>query len=376
MRNITWKFPISQDFKVTICSIKDYLGKGAGSERCRHRFGLRKVLEFSMRGKKPICLLLLQVLLFFVPCYAAEFMEGPAFTDPSIVQPMPDGWKEQPIRYEPEIGHADVVVTLDQHLYPLFADLIRKYAAGQGIKVRVDEGTCGITAGKLARKAADVGGYCCPPGEADRLPGLRFHTVGIMPVAVVVHADNPLEDIDIVEARELFNGKFYRWSEIKDLDGRRGRNIRIEAIGRLHCKLRPGHWRLLLDNEDLFSPYLTEVGTIPDMISLVARMPGAIGYEVPMMIERYAKQGKVKILRLNGEAPESRSLAAGRYPLYRTLNLTTWEGGAVENEKAEKLVRQLLKEAERLEGEHGFVPASSLKKEGWKFKGDELIGEP
>ena len=319
---------------------------------------------------------LLPVLLLVSPAYAAEVLKGPAFTDPSIVQPMPEGWSEQPIRYDPEAGRADIVVTLDQHLYPLFADFIRKYASRQKIKVIIDEGTCGITAGKLSRKAADIGGYCCPPGGADRLPGLRFHTVGIMPVAVLVHPDNPVEDIDIRQARELFRGKFYRWSEIKDLGGRRGRNIRIEAIGRLHCKLRPGHWRLLLDNEDLFSPNLTEVGTIPDMISLVARMPGAIGYEVLLMVDRYAKQGRVKILRLNGVAPEAPALAAGRYPLYRTLNLTTWEGKAVENGKAEDLVRQLLKEAEGLEGKHGFVPAAALKKAGWKFNGDELVGEP
>jgi ABC-type phosphate transport system substrate-binding protein len=332
--------------------------------------------KLSTKGRKPIFLFLLQVLLLFTTAHAVELIKGPAFTDPSFVQPMPEGWIEKPVRYDPEIGRADVVVTLDQHLYPLFADYIRKYAAKKGITVRVDEGTCGITAGKLARKAVDIGGFCCPPGEADRLPGLRFNTVGLMPVAVLVHPDNPVEDMDVRQAREIFSGKFYRWSEIKDLGGRRGQNIRIEAVGRLHCKLRPGHWRLLLGNEDLFSPNLTEVGTIPDMISLVARMPGAIGYEVPLMVERYAKQGKAKILRLNGVAPEAPALAAGRYPLYRTLNLTTWEGKAVENEKAQELVRQLLKEAERLEGMYGFVPASSLKREGWKFKGDELVGEP
>jgi phosphate transport system substrate-binding protein len=329
-----------------------------------------------MKGRKLISLFLLQVFLIFGPAYAAELMKGPAFTDPSIVQPMPEGWKEQPVRYDPQVGRADIVVTLDQHLYPLFADYIRKYAAGQGIKVKVDEGTCGISAGMLARKAADIGGFCCPPGEADRLPGLRFHTVGIMPVAVLVHPDNPVGDIDIRQAREIFSGKYYRWSEIRDLGGRRGKNVRIEAIGRLHCKLRPGHWRLLLDNEDLFSPNLSEVGTIPDMISLVARMPGAIGYEVPLMVARYANQGKVKVLRLNGVAPEAAALAAGRYPLYRTLNLTTWEGKAVENEKAGELVQHILKEAERLEGVHGFVPAASLKKAGWKFRGNELVGEP
>jgi len=319
---------------------------------------------------------MLQIFLFLAVGYAAELIRGPAFVDPSHVQPMPEGWKEQPIRYDAEASKADIVITLDQHLYPLFNDYIRKYAAEQGIKVRVDEGTCGITAGKLARKAADMGGFCCPPGEADRLPGLLFHTVGVMPVAVLVRTDNPIEDIDIRQAREIFSGKFYQWSEIKDLSGRRGKNVMIEAIGRLHCKLRPGHWRLLLDNEDLFSPNLREVGTIPDMISLVAQMPGAIGYEVPMMVERYVKQGKVKVLKLNGAAPDTAALTAGRYPLYRTLNLSTWEGKAVENEKARKLVQQLLREAERLEGMYGFVPATSLRRAGWKFKGDELIGEP
>ncbi|MEJ2696242.1 MAG: hypothetical protein P8013_06300 [Candidatus Sulfobium sp.] len=329
-----------------------------------------------MKGRKMIFLFLLQVLLFLAPASADDLLKGPPFTDPSVIQPMPEGWEEQPVIHETGSRRPDIVVTLDQHLYPLFADYIRKYAARERISIEVDEGTCGITAGKLARKTADVGGYCCPPGGADRLPGLSFHTVGIMPVAVLVHPDNPVEDLDIRQVREIFGGKFYRWSEVKDLGGRRGKNIRIEAIGRLHCKLRPGHWGLLLDNEDLFSPSLTEVGTIPDMISLVARMPGAIGYEVPLMVGRYSKQGKVKVISLNGVAPGAPALAAGRYPLYRTLNLTTWEGKAAKNEKAEKLVRQLLSEAEHLEGKHGFVPASSLRRKGWKFKGDELVGEP
>ncbi len=289
---------------------------------------------------------------------------------------MPEVWKRGPVSHDRDVGPVDLVVTLDQHLYPLFVESIQKYAAKEGIKVRVDEGTCGITAGKLARKAVDVGGYCCPPGETDRLPGLHFHTVGIMPIALIVHPSNPVEDITTEQARELFGGRIYRWSELKDLRGQAGPKLRVEPIGRLHCKLRPGHWRLLLDNEDLFSPSLSEVGTIPDMISLVAKTPGAIGYEVPLMVERYSNKGKVKTLKLNGVSPEASSLASGSYPLYRTLNVTTWEAQGIENERARKLVRQIFKEAERLEGRHGFVSASVLRKAGWKFKEDELVGEP
>jgi hypothetical protein len=39
------------------------------------------------------------------------------------------------------------------------------------------------------------------------------------------------------------------------------------------------------------------------------------------------------------------------------------------------LVAYLLKQGERLEKEYHIVPASKLKQAGWKFKGNELIGE-
>jgi len=330
----------------------------------------------SPRFRVPFLLIFLAVFFLAAWALALEALRGPAFTDPSARQEMPAGWEGQPIKYEPEIGRADIALSLDQHLYPLFAEYIEKYAKREKIKVSVGEGTCGITAGKLVRKSIDIGGFCCPPGETDRLPGLRFHTVGIMPIALITHPGNTVEEITLGEARDLFAGKIYRWSELKDARGRAGPNVKVSAIGRLHCKLRPGHWRLLLDNEDLFSPNLTEVGTIPDMISLVSRIPGAVGYEVLFMIERYRSKGAVKVLKLDGVAPDNSSLASGRYPLYRTLNLTTWEGGGLENEKARKLVRHILKEAEGLHGRYGFVPASALKRAGWKFNGDELIGEP
>jgi hypothetical protein len=48
----------------------------------------------------------------------------------------------------------------------------------------------------------------------------------------------------------------------------------------------------------------------------------------------------------------------------------------MENPRARALVDYLLKEVDILGSEFGFVPASILSKAGWKFKGDELIGEP
>jgi ABC-type phosphate transport system substrate-binding protein len=324
--------------------------------------------------KKYLALSLAVVFLVDSAPACAGHNEGPAgkpFTDPSKIQEMPPGWAEKPVKHETENGGADLVVTLDQHLYPVLVPVIEQYAAERGLKVAVEEGTCGISAGKLARKAVDIGGFCCPPGETDRLPGLEFHTLGVAPLLILVHPANPVSDLRLEDVRRVFRGAAYRWSELG------GEDILIQTVGRLHCKLRPGHWRLILDNEDLFSPRLQEVGAIPDMISLVAGNPGAVGYEVMHMVRRYGEKGAVKVLKIDGRAPSNPAhLLSGLYPFYRAYNITTWRGGNVRNPEAEKLAEHLLREAGRLEGETDIIPASRLRERGWKFRGHELVGGP
>jgi hypothetical protein len=87
--------------------------------------------------------------------------------------------------------------------------------------------------------------------------------------------------------------------------------------------------------------------------------------------------GEVKLLKINGHSPDDfASLASGEYPLYRTYNITTWEGKGIASPKAQELVSYLLKEAGSIESKFGIVPASELRRAGWKFKETELVGEP
>ncbi len=324
----------------------------------------------------------LAVLLLFGSVLHAEHdplkgLSGPPFTDPNKIQKMPAVWEKQPVNYEPSAGKADIVLTLDQHMYPALLPVIQKYAKEQNLKIVVTEGTCGITGGMLERKAVDIGGFCCPPGVADRLPGLKFHTIGIDALALIVHPDNTVDNITLEEARQIFSGEKYRWSELKTSRGEKGLNLPIQPIARLHCKLRPGHWRLLLDNENLFSPLLQEVGTIPDMISQVASNPRAIGYVVLWNPVRYKDKGKIKSLRINGYSPyEKKHLISGRYKFYRVYNLTTWEVKGAANPEAQKLVKYLLGQGRNFDKEHNIIPVSRLRQAGWKFRGNELVGEP
>jgi phosphate transport system substrate-binding protein len=302
---------------------------------------------------------------------------GEAFSDPAVTQEMPESWANQPVKHDPAHGKADVVINLNRQVYEALHPLIVQFEKENGVRVAVTKGTCGISAGLVKRKEADIVMLCCPPGKVDRLPGIEFHTVGIMPLALLVHPDNPVDDITLEKARQVFRGEISRWSELSDPQGRPGKNTPIQVIARRHCKKRPGHWKLLIAESDLFSPKVQEVGAIPDMIQLIADNPSAIGYEVMQMVREYEDKGDLKPLKINGYGPESgEALLSGEYPLYRTYSFTTWQGEGVDNPHARRLVEYIMARAENVDDRYGLVSHSDMRGAGWKFMGNELVGAP
>lgn len=300
-----------------------------------------------------------------------------AFTNPGKTMDMGAEWESRPISHEDQAEKADIAIVLDQHLYPALLPLIEEYAGKNNLEIAVLDGTCGISAGKLREKKADMAGFCCPPGETDRLPGLAFHTIGIASLALFVNETNPLTDIDLKTTQNIFRGHITHWKELgKDIPIATGKEM-IQPIGRLHCKARPGHWRLILDNEDMFSPRLHEVSTIPDMISNVEKKRGAIGYETLWMVEKYEDPIKVKVLRINGYSPfDNEALVAGDYPFYRTFSITTWTDEPAKKSSARELAVYIISNAHRIDSKYGIIPVQKLRQAGWKFTGNELTGEP
>ena len=324
-----------------------------------------------------ILFITLNLLTFLAPLLSHADERYRKFTDPKKGFEMPKEWVENPIKYEDSYKDSDMVVTLDQHLYPGLVDLIKEYSEKNNIKISVQEGTCGISAGMIRDKKADIAGYCCPAGEADRLPGIRFHTVGISPILLLVHPDNKIDNVTLQEARDIFAGNIVKWSSLKSESGESGANAVILPMGRLHCKARPGHWRLLLDNEEDFSLSLQEVGSIPEMIKSVADNKNVIGYETMWMVQRYGYAGKVKSLKIDGHDPNDKdALLKTKYPLYRTYAISTWEDEKTKNPHTDKFVEYILENVKNIDKRFNITDASSLRDEGWVFYQNELIGEP
>lgn len=306
-----------------------------------------------------------------------EMLQGTTFHDHHYVKEKKQDWIDKKVTYDKKYQNADLVLSLGQQTYPALHKLVQKIADDKGIKVVIQQGSCGKTSKKLSRKSVDIGAYCCPPMKKDRLPGLKFHTLGIAPIAFVTHPANPLKNISSVEAQNIYRGEFTQWSEVPSAKGLKIPGMKIQPVVRLHCKKRPGHWRHLLENEDLFSPRIFEVSIIPDMMKQVAKNKAAIGIETLYMLKVHKKYGKLNILTIDGKPPQNEKYVLnGEYPIYRTYNLTTWQGEGKNYDLAIQFVNELKKHIESDGKKYGFISPSKLKKAGWKFNNDELIAEP
>jgi ABC-type phosphate transport system substrate-binding protein len=304
---------------------------------------------------------------------------GKHFAPPGSVVDMGEEWLRKKIHYDISWAKdADLALTLDQHLYPALSPMIEQFAKEKGLKIAVQEGTCGISLGLLSHKHVDIGGFCCPPGNMDRLPGLRHHTLGIAALGILVNAQNPQNDLETATIQNLFRGEIKNWSELPPADKATAFQQPVRVLARFHCKHRPGHWRLILDNEDLFSLRTDEVASIEDMITKISRTRGAIGYEVLWNIKHHQAEEKVKFLRVGGADPtRADDVASARYPFYRVYNITTWRpGSGLENKNASALVRYILARLNEVKSDFELIPADQLRRSGWIFDGDELVGEP
>ncbi|MBF0308945.1 MAG: hypothetical protein HQL56_05405 [Magnetococcales bacterium] len=329
----------------------------------------------------PTCAVLALALISVTTVQAGQSdidfaIQGPAFlpgkADPTLVSPQ---WVKKGITYPEGGGKPDLRIEMDQNLYDALTPIVESYGRDNHLEIRINKGTCGTSSGPLSKKESDMAGFCCPPAPYDRLPGIVFHTVGIVPTVFITHPDNPVTNITFGEVQKIFTGEIREWQELSDAKAA-GRKGTIRPVARLHCETRPGHWRDILDNKNLFLQQTHFVSSIPDMVDAVAANPDAFGWVSRWVVENPANKGRIKWLKLDGvDADDAKSVAAGKYIYYKVMNMTTWEGAAA-NAKADRLIEHLLTRFDPAKHASFIVHANVLRQNGWMFEGNELIGKP
>jgi phosphate transport system substrate-binding protein len=222
-------------------------------------------------------------------------------------------------------------------------ELSKAYTKKTGVKIKLSGG--GATKGirKAAKGTIHIGGACRV--SLNQLPEER--DAFQIPVAwdalvAFVHKDNPVENITFQQLHQLYLGKITNWKELGGKDApinlyvRRGK---LSGVGRTLRELVFANY-----NQEFKATYVVkssgpvEKGVVKDINGI-----GVSGISS-------AKKRKLKLLKLDGKAPNYENIKNGSYALYRPLYLVIKRGNKT------PLVRDFIKYAVSKEGQ-GIIRA-------------------
>lgn len=196
---------------------------------------------------------------------------------------------------------------------PLLAELAAAFEE-QAPGVRVEVGGPGTAFGLQALEEGeiDVALVSWLPGGTPPRPRWRATAIARDGLAIVVHPDNPLEGVGLLQLQDLYSGRIYGW----------------EALGLAPREVLPVSREEGSGARDAFEEMVMEdrrvtpralLAPSPEAVrAAVAANPGAIGY-----LAMGSVTPEVKVLKVEGELPSPRSVAQGTYALTRELWLVT-----------------------------------------------------
>lgn len=128
-------------------------------------------------------------------------------------------------------------------------------------------------------------------------------------IAIVVHPDNPLDGLGLLQVQDLFSGRAATWGAL----GAAGLGD-VEPVVREEGSGTGKAFEVLAMEGQRLSPWAVVAPSSQAVIEYVAGHRAAIGYVSTGLISR-----QVKALKLEGSLPFPQSAADGGYPLTREL---------------------------------------------------------
>jgi len=229
-----------------------------------------------------------------------------------------------------------------------FAEVVAHHFTESHPEIRVDVQGGGSTAGiRVVRESAcDIGASSrgLKEGEGE---GLEQYVMALDGIAVIVHCDNPVDDLTHEQARQIFEGAIRDWSEVGGKPGPIYPLSREDGSGTFGAfrKLVMGGRRTAQDQLVFNSN-----GAIRETVS---GDPAFVGYiSLGLVNER------VKALKINGVFPTNETITNGTYPFVRPFLLLT--KGKASKEVGEFLDYVLGPEGQQLLEEEGLTKAMKV----------------
>ena len=173
--------------------------------------------------------------------------------------------------------------------------------SGSGIKA-VQAGTCDI--GLASRNLKDE----------EKSSGLKQTVLAYDGIAIIVHPDNPVSDLDVETIAKIYTGEITNWKDVG------GNDAQIVLIGREAGSGTRDGFESITGTEGSCQ-YRQELTSTGDVITTVSQNPDAIGYASLASLK-----DSVKAVKVGGVEPTEASVKDGSYVIQRPFVLVTVEG--------------------------------------------------
>ena len=175
----------------------------------------------------------------------------------------------------------------------------------------------------------------------------------------IVNAGNPVDDLTSEQLRDIYAGRITNWSEVG------GANLDIVAYQRdEEAGSRTAMERLLMRGEPVAdAPYELVRGGTGDLVEAAAAFedsPAALGYAMYYAAHNMGEADGMKILSVDGAAPNAESIRNGAYPFLTNYYVVT-DAGRRGADPAKLLYDWILSaEGQRLVAHEGYVPITDM----------------
>ncbi len=203
----------------------------------------------------------------------------------------------------------------------------------------------GIEAAKTG--STDIGLSSRALKEEETAEGLKGITVALDGIAIIVNADNPVEDMSVEQIAQLFTGAAKDWSAVGGNAGE------VACIGREAGSGTRDGFESITKTKDscVLSQELTSTGAV---IEAVKSNPNAIGYASLSSVE--GKEG-IKAITVDGVVCSEATILDGSYQIQRPFVMVT-NGGELSEAAQAFLDFATSADAKDLISSAGAVPAA------------------
>ena len=170
----------------------------------------------------------------------------------------------------------------------------------------------GITA--VAEGRCDIGLSSRGLKDEEKAQGLTGTVLALDGIAIIVHPDNPVADLDLDTIAKIYTGEITNWKDVG------GDDAEIVLIGReAGSGTRDGFESITGTSEKC--QYRQELTSTGDVITTVSQNPAAIGYASLASVK-----DTVKALSVGGVTPTEDTVKDGSYVVQRPFVLVTKDG--------------------------------------------------